>query len=146
MKKATGLICLLWSAICLLTACDLETSDNGDLDGFWHLVQVDTIGTGGTRDLSRQRLFWACQVRLVEFSDKDGRLPSFLLHFEHGGGRLRLYDVRVFDNQTDSLLQDSTLLAPYGMNALEESYGVERLSGSRMTLNNGTLRLKFRKM
>ena len=32
--------------ICMaLVACDIETSGNGDLDGFWQLRQVDTLAT-----------------------------------------------------------------------------------------------------
>ena len=36
----------------LLTACgiDFEGSDNGKLDGFWHLEKVDTLATGGVTD------------------------------------------------------------------------------------------------
>ena len=30
-----------------LTSCEIETSENGDLDGYWHLEQVDTLATGG---------------------------------------------------------------------------------------------------
>lgn len=42
----------------LLTSCDIETSDNGDLDGYWHLVRVDTLATGVSSDLSETRVFW----------------------------------------------------------------------------------------
>ena len=38
----------------LFTACgiDFEGSDNGKLDGFWHLEKVDTLATGGVTDYS----------------------------------------------------------------------------------------------
>ena len=42
----------------LLTSCELETSDNGDFDGFWHLVSVDTLANAQHQDLSQKRIFW----------------------------------------------------------------------------------------
>ena len=51
------------------TSCELETSGNGDLDGFWHLVQVDTLQTGGVNDTSKELFFWSFQVNLLELSD-----------------------------------------------------------------------------
>lgn len=46
MKKIIGALSL---AVMMLTlsSCEVETSQNGDLDGFWHLEQVDTLATGG---------------------------------------------------------------------------------------------------
>jgi hypothetical protein len=46
MKKIIGVLSL---AVMMLTlsSCEVETSQNGDLDGFWHLEQVDTLATGG---------------------------------------------------------------------------------------------------
>lgn len=45
MKKIIGVLSL---AVMMLTlsSCEVETSQNGDLDGFWHLEQVDTLATG----------------------------------------------------------------------------------------------------
>lgn len=48
--------CLLLFTL-LLTACDLETSGNGKLDGYWHLEQIDSISTGSVNNLSQKRLF-----------------------------------------------------------------------------------------
>lgn len=50
MKRIIYLI----AAICLVVnSCTIETSDNGDFDGFWHLERVDTLATGNYLDLSR---------------------------------------------------------------------------------------------
>ncbi|MDY2692200.1 MAG: lipocalin-like domain-containing protein, partial [Prevotella sp.] len=29
----------------LVSSCDMETSDNGDFDGYWQLASVDTLAT-----------------------------------------------------------------------------------------------------
>ena len=41
MKK----ILFIFSTLLLFCSCDIESSKNGDLDGFWHLERVDTIST-----------------------------------------------------------------------------------------------------
>ena len=56
--KTLGLVAVMAS---VMGACTLETSGNGDLDGFWHLVAVDTVDTGGVLNLSDERLFWSFQ-------------------------------------------------------------------------------------
>ena len=43
MKK----ILYIFSTLLLFCSCDIESSKNGDLDGFWHLERVDTISTSG---------------------------------------------------------------------------------------------------
>ena len=54
-----------------LASCEIETSDNGDFDGFWHLERVDTLATGGTTDLSKKRVFWGVQYKLISVRDVD---------------------------------------------------------------------------
>lgn len=54
------------AAICLVVnSCTIETSDNGDFDGFWHLERVDTLATGNYLDLSKERVFWGVQHKLI---------------------------------------------------------------------------------
>lgn len=49
----------------VLSSCTLETSNNGDFDGFWHLERVDTLATGNYLDLSKERVFWGVQHKLI---------------------------------------------------------------------------------
>ena len=65
MKKIIGVLSL---AVMMLTlsSCEVETSQNGDLDGFWHLEQVDTLATGGTCNFADKRVFWGCQYKLIQ--------------------------------------------------------------------------------
>ena len=58
-------------ALVALASCEIETSDNGDFDGFWHLERVDTLATGGTTDLSKKRVFWGVQYKLISVRDVD---------------------------------------------------------------------------
>ena len=49
------------------------------------------------------------------------------------------------DNGGDHPIDDPTLLAPYGINNLEEEFVKEKLNGSKMILRSKTLRLKFKR-
>jgi hypothetical protein len=42
-------------------------------------------------------------------------------------------------------VDDATLMAPYGIQRLEEHYKVEALDGKKMILKSETLRLYFKK-
>ena len=34
-----------------VASCELERDHNGDLAGYWHLERVDTLQTGGVKDM-----------------------------------------------------------------------------------------------
>lgn len=141
--------CLLGGVSVALTSvssCTLETSDNGDLDGYWHLTRVDTLATGGMLDLSEELRFWAVQKDIMNVVDRRNG-GDMLLRFDKSGNTLRLYDPYVNDRMQDDIpLEDVEMLRPLGINALDESFAVERLSGDRMTLCSEFLRLDFSKM
>lgn len=143
MRHTLYLLALL--VVCTMASCELETSGNGDLDGYWKLSQIDTLGTGGISDLTQQRLFWSIQNNILLMSNIDGG-GEYLFRFTHEGDSLKLYDARYNDRENgDTLLIDAGELAPFGINTLSPSYLVEQLSSDRMSLNDGTLRLYFRK-
>lgn len=131
------------------TSCELETSGNGDLDGFWHLVQVDTLQTGGVKDTSKDLFFWSFQMNLLEFSDRSYHIPIYMARFNYENGQLKVTQPCLYnrDEGNEMVTEENVKdISPYGLNALEETFRVEELSGSRMTLSNGTLRLYFKKM
>lgn len=133
------------SALCC--SCTIETSGNGDLDGMWHLVSVDTLSGGHTANVMEKRIYWSFENNLLLFEDKTGTNGSLLLRFEHKNDTLRLFNPYIYDREGgDKPLEDPSLLLPFGMTGLEQTFKVERLSGSKMIINNNVLRLKFKKM
>ena len=132
----------------LMASCDIETSGNGDLDGFWHLVEVDTLQTSGKADVADQRLFWGVQAKLIHLQGTDNR---FYLRFTHTADSLTLYQPHLDHWHQDQVdggdipVDDATLMAPYGIQRLEEHYKVEALDGEKMILSTSTLRLFFKK-
>lgn len=129
-----------------LASCDIETSsDAGDFNGMWHLTRVDTIATGGVLDLKNEKLFWAFQNKLMQADDKNEKLAKILMRFNQTNTQLTLHTPYVYDRENgDVPLSDPTLLAPYGINKLEENFQVLKLTGSKMVLQSETLKLTFK--
>lgn len=139
-------------ALTTLASCEIETSDNGDFDGFWHLERVDTLATGGTLDLSKKRVFWGVQYNLISVYDidKEGTF-GYYLRFKQTSDQIVTHTPyknnwhQDVENGGDHPIDDPTQLAPYGINNLEEEFVKEKLDGGQMILRSKTLRLKFKR-
>ena len=130
----------------ILSSCTIETSSNGDFDGYWHLTAVDTLSTGTRTDLTGKSIFWAVNGPLIQTYAND-RKTSLVMHFNMESDTLHLFDLHVNDReQGDIPIEDPAILAPYGINSLNEKYYVSSLSSSRMTLETAFLRLSFRQL
>jgi len=147
MKNITILLLSLFSFF-LFTSCDLESIDNGDLDGFWHLERVDTLSTGGSADLSQSKLFWAFEVKLMSL---QGGSDGFFFRFRQTSDSLTIftpYYNRGHDEgegSGDIPVTDPSAMKQYGIDSLEVLYKKEALSGKKMVLRSRRLRLYFRK-
>ena len=138
-------ILYIFSTLLLFYSCDIESSKNGNLDGFWHLERVDTISTYGSLDLSQEKLFWAFQKDLLQLRGDE---QEFYLRFNHHDNYLDLSDPRLRDREKDDpAISSSTmyLILPYGINEEEESFQVVTLDNDNMVLRNQNLQLWFRK-
>ena len=120
----------------LLTSCNAESSDNGDLDGFWVLS-------------GRSGLTWSFQGKILEFRDVNSVHPDLMAKFRHEGNQLIVYDFRVLDRDagdqpvTESERED---LRAYGINDLvEEQFLIRQLTSDDMHLESDSESLHFRK-
>ncbi len=129
-----------------LGGCSVEHISNGDLDGFWHFVQIDTLTTGQSADLSDETLFWGFQAKLMH---TQGATNKFYFRFDHSATTLVLYDPYLDHGHEDNNeggdipVDDPTLLAPYGIQSLSDTFHVDLLTSSRMTLSTARHRLYF---
>lgn len=147
MKKYIYIIALTTIAALSAVSCDIETSDNGDLDGFWHLVQVDTLETSGTCNMKQARIFWSFQCDILKLDDKTGNNLSIIMRFNHNNNQMTLTDPYIYNREAgDIKLEDSNMLRPFGINAMSETFNVLHLSGSNMIIESPMLRLNFKKM
>lgn len=127
-----------------LVGCELETTDNGDLDGYWHLEQVDTLSSQRSVDYGQARIFWSIQFKLLQLSDLENN--SIIYNLVYDNHQLTLADPYMFDRADgDTLVTDVEVLRRYGVNALQETMKVVSLQSDRMVLESPVLRLHFKK-
>ena len=152
MKTSLTRFFLIISVISLMTACHMESSDNGHLDGFWHLVRVDTLSTDtlsivGTSDLSQDYFFWAFQFQLLSVRNTQKSPEEYFLRFQRQGDELVLsHPFQYVLQGKDAPVENIDLLRPFGINDQEERFRIVHLSSRRMTLQNNFLVLTMQKL
>ena len=151
MKTSLTRFFLIISVISLMTACHMESSENGHLDGFWHLVRVDTLTTEGiivgTSDLSQDYFFWAFQFQLLSVRNTQKSPEEYFLRFQRQGDELVLSQPFQYVLQgKDAPVENIDLLRPFGINDQEERFRIVHLSSRRMTLKNHFLVLTMQKL
>ena len=140
----TAIILSVW--ILSFSSCEIETHSKGNIDGNWHLVEIDTLDTGGINDFRDFRVFWGIQANLVQLRDNDIVDNPLIIRFDLTNDRFTLYKPHINDRENnDPEITDVSLLSHYGINELYESFLVEKLSATNLTLKSAKLRLFFEK-
>lgn len=143
MNKHFKILFSLITILFALASCGdlLEHSQNDKLDGYWKLTTIDTLATGGQKNVSEQSLFMAVQGEIMMLNNRDNG-AEYIFQFNHSDSHLKIYDSRKSDRTNgDPLLADPEDLKPFGFNNLEEDFTVEKLTGGKLVINDGTLRL-----
>lgn len=146
-------VVLIGTFVMLFSSCEMETSKNGDLDGYWHLESIDTLENGGTCDFSARKVFWGIEHKLILIRDLNvGPFDGFYMRFDQAGDSLLIpkayrknQNYGEGDDDAPISADDMEDLRKYGINNLPEGFAKEALSGSKMILRSKTLRLKFKK-
>ncbi len=101
------------------------------------------IATGGSADLRTRQLTYSVYTDLLQLR---GSGTEILMRFRHTADSLTVYEPYTGGwCQPDYVLEDVSLLYPYGIRRLREGFRVERLDGSRLVLRSPELRLHLRK-
>lgn len=139
------LICMIVLTVILLTSCDIETSHNGDLDGFWQLQCVDTLSNHVSVDMNGRGIYWCVQKDLIEVKKYKGDSYSVLFQFDYSGNQLRLYKpYQDYRDAQDIAIDQVSLLQPFGINSLDEMFTIEQVDDN-LVITSSTLRLHFRR-
>lgn len=145
MKKLLYILALSM----LMVSCELETSGNDELDGYWQMSQVDTLSTGHVTDTREALIYWGIQGKLLQirFSENGKFLGEGLLfRFNRVNDDLILSSPVIHHlYETDEPTDDVEILKPYGIFNLEETFYIEKLDDDEMVLLNNSLRLHFRR-
>ena len=81
----------------------------------------------------------------MQADDKSGNHKTILMRFNQTKTQFTLHTPYGYDRENgDVPLSDPTLLAPYGINKLDENFQVIKLTGSKMVLQSETLKLTFK--
>ena len=139
-------IVVIITTMIALSACTLETSHNGKLDGMWQLTQLDTLATDGQTDMRETGIFWCVQNNLLKISALYGGADPILFRFQNTGKQLIINDP-YFDNRTegDIKIEDVAELSFYNIDTLEQTFAIEKLTSGKMTLQSERFRFHFRK-
>ena len=143
---------LTLSAMSVLSAgCDLHTSDNGDLDGFWQLTQMDTLATNRSGDMLESRIYWSVQGNMLEMRDLHNLhgVDCYLtlnFRFRHEQGKLYLSEpIANIRDISDSVVTSPATVKFYGLSRLDEEFDVLQLDGAQMRLQSAYYRFHFRR-
>lgn len=127
MRRLISLTSLITAIAITVASCQKE-DDNGDLGGFWKLLQIEYTDSI-TIDTKEENLFWGIQLKLIEIDEHLGR-------FQHTGDSLY---IQMIDTKSNALIE-------YGiLDATNERFAIERLNRNSMQLKSTTARLRFRK-
>ena len=137
---------IIIGVILLMTSCNKEESDNGNLDGFWQMTEMSNISYTSVIDMRSSGITWSFQGHILELRDLKKGNQDIMMSFTHEGGKLKLSAPYRVDRDSDDIeLDDADLLIPYGISKTTTEYSVSELSSSRMVLDNDVWHLVFRK-
>ena len=107
-------------------ACQ-KADHNGDLGGFWQLLQLEQ--NGNTINKKEDKIFWRIQLNLIQIAGRYGR-------FQHTGDSLF---IQMIDTGKEELVKQGL------DNATNERFAVEILNNKSMRLRSKDAGLTFRK-
>ena len=112
----------------LFTSCQ-KADDNGDLGGWWKLLQIEDIKNDTVIDKRGEDRFWAIQLRMITTNNGGkGR-------FQHIGDSLF---VQMIQKPSDG--KNVGMYTPE-----DERFGINRLTNKSMILQSDKVVLTFRK-
>lgn len=151
MKHTSYILLLTFciAASATLCSCD-KVPINGDLDGMWQIMTIQT--PDGTRNVKSNRAYLSFQLHLSEW---DCGNKYYFAHFRHSGDSIFFYDFmhnslhrsKADDNErmTSDEMTKEKLLDAWGVHNLDARYHVQRLNSDELILERADTVLFFRK-
>lgn len=145
-KKIASWTLLLLLA-CLTGSCDKKWPINGNLDGNWQLMTVETIADGSKTDC--HRMYIGIQLHMVELKDLGGNgYESFFGEFSYDEDK----EIAIMKNlkgkkstSDNGQPANPEALKPYGLNSDQENiFKVIKADGKHLVLESDYARLTMR--
>ena len=128
MKMLYALLLFLF----LVVSCQ-KADDNGELGGFWKLLDIEYVASGDKIDCRENSCFMAVQLDLMQLRGNG----SHYARFQHRGDSLFIQ--MIGDDA------DEQLLASMGMDGQEQRFYVRKLTDKSLVLESLYSVLSFRK-
>lgn len=128
MKMLYALLLFLF----LVVSCQ-KADDNGELGGFWKLLDIEYVASGDKIDCRENSFFMAVQLDLMQLRGNG----SHYARFQHRGDSLFI--------QMIGADADEQLLASMGMDGQEQRFYVRKLTDKSLVLESLYSVLSFRK-
>ena len=116
----------------LVVSCQ-KADDNGELGGFWKLLDIEYVASGDKIDCRENSFFMAVQLDLMQLRGNG----SHYARFQHRGDSLFI--------QMIGADADEQLLASMGMDGQEQRFYVRKLTDKSLVLESLYSVLSFRK-
>ncbi|MDO5446549.1 MAG: lipocalin-like domain-containing protein [Prevotellaceae bacterium] len=143
-KKIVNVLVLI-AATAMIAACDIHTSDNGDLDGFWQMQRLERLNNC-SQDINPTPMYWSFECDMMEVRPNDKTQRGVFFRFDHSRDSLKIHTpLRDKRSQGDIPITDAKELYEYGIFHLSENFVVEQLSSETMVLSSDSIRAYFRK-
>ena len=147
---------ILLIATMFIPSCS-KISDNGDLDGKWHLIEMYSKNTPTEASYTQKHetygkgIYWMFQLDLLNIITRE--IPEnvysrdIIARFNHSGNQLHITETYVHFRERDSLLTDpsTTLLEPVGIRGNATTFNIKELNSSKMILTSPFDSLVFKK-
>jgi hypothetical protein len=138
----------------LMVGCDIETSNNGKLDGLWQVTEITYLGTNSRPDsvvaMKSQHIYWAFQNKLLSIRGYEApqtKTTEIVTRFSHNADSLILRDFYFHYVSLDSLVTDTHthIFNPIGVESNEAHFQVEQLTDNTLSLRSTYAKIALRK-
>ncbi len=150
MKRLARKILFFTITLLATTGCD-KLPANGDLDGLWQLMEIDTGGT--VTDTKSDRLYCSFQLHLFMLGSQQAGPRAYFGYFEHKGSTIRFHRFTfrsdyTEDSNEDRLMTDDDLsvIQPWGFTSTDCTFTVKELTGKRLVISQGETTITYRKL
>ena len=132
----------------MLVGCD-KVPMNGDLDGQWQLMEIQT--PEGTRDVRDSRTYLSIQLHLCQWNHIN---MAYYSYFVHKGDSIRFYNfvhsslhrTKEDDNERVTAKEMSEgLMDAWGIHSCDARYRIMQLNADKLELESADTLLFFRK-
>ena len=136
-------------ASAMVVSCD-KVPMNGDLDGMWQLMKIDT--PSGCRETKSDRAYMSIQLHLSQWNHSS---DIYYAHFRREGDSIFFYDFchhslhrsTADDNEpiTYEEMTTTKIMDAWGIHNLDARYRVQELNSDALVLQKEDTTLTFRK-